>query len=240
MSTTRQKSTLFEWRSPACWKWFNNRARTEEELHEFLTGFTGFVAYHGCRTIDTKPYYQSGLLLADHDQLTTAARKIFVTPEFPEITQSLFDSITSRIPRGDDRKTYVVLDDQELICCSGHYLIYGSEHICGIAARLGENGQRDYRQILKRFGIPTIFKLELPFPIIPAQQIERFAAYLSESWEDLVGSKSPKRLPWSFIFDFPIPAHCVVSHSHVESIPDPLLRRLPYRYKEGTSYYEFL
>lgn len=209
-------------------------------MQKFLGGFDAFVAFHACRPVNVEPYYQNGLTIADHDNLTAFAREIFLTDEFPEIAPTQFDMITNKISRIDHQKTYVVLDDKELIRFCGHYLIYGSEHISGIAAALMKDGRRDYRQILKRFGTPTIFRLELPREFIPPEQIEQLSDYLSELSEDFVGRDEPPHLSWSFILDKSVPAAYVISHVHPEIVPDPLLCYLPYRYREDSDWYECL
>ncbi len=74
-----------------------------------------------------------------------------------------------------------VLDAREI---SGHYLIYGSEHICGIAASMVRQVGLDCRQSLKRFGTPTVFRVALPREIIPKSQLRELAGHLREyGWE---------------------------------------------------------
>jgi hypothetical protein len=238
MRNSKQK--LFEWRADMCWQFFSARMRKSAEIRRFLNGFGGFVAFHACRPTNVQPYYEKGIQIADHETLTAEARKIFLSGEFPEITEEEFEAITRDIPSGDDRKTYVVLDQNELLRSSGHYLIYGSEHICGIAASLMRKGGRDYRQILKRFGTPTIFRVELPVGFVPREQIDQLAHHLGEIAEDLVGCDEPPNFSWSFIFDRCVPAHYVKSHLHPTSIPDPLLRYWLYRHGQDADIYECL
>jgi hypothetical protein len=230
----------FEWRTRRCWAYFAKQTLKRTEVQRLLRKFDTFVAFHACRSMSVEPYYRDGLTIADHDSLTAVARKIFLTNEFPEITCAEFEMITSKISRIDHQRTHAVLDDDELIRWCGHYLIYGSEHIGGIAAALMKNGRRDYRQILKRFGTPTIFRLELPRDFIPAEQIEQLGEYLGEMSEDFVGRDEPPHLSWSFIFSKAVPAEYVISHAHPEVVPDPLLRYLPYRYREDGDWYECL
>lgn len=240
MHKAKCEPKVFEWRSHRHWTYFAKRKLKRIEVHRFLGEFDAFVAFHACRPMSVEPYYRNGLTIADHENLTAFARKIFVTDEFPEITPIDFEMITNKISRIDHQKTYAVLDDEELIRFCGHYLIYGSEHIIGIAAALMKYGKRDYRQILKRFGTPTIFRLELPRDCVPPEQIEQLSDYLSELSEDFVGRDKPPYLSWSLIFSKSLPANCVISHVHPEVVPDPLLRYLPYRYREDGDWYECL
>jgi hypothetical protein len=229
---------LFEWRAPRCWGRFVKRKLSESKVRAWLAGFDTFAAFHACRPASLESYYENGLQLADHASLTAAARKIFVTDEFREISATEFDAITNKISQIDNRKTYAVLDDDELVRFCGHYLIYGSEHIGGIAASLIKDGRRDYRQILKRFGKPTVFRLELPREFIPPDQLLELAESLTQTAEDFVGCEEPPYLSWSFIFDRAVPSEYVVSHYHPEAVPDPLLRYMPYRFREDGSFYE--
>ena len=208
------------------------RERKPAEILTYLRRFKGFIGFHGCRPIDVRPYYAKGIKLADHEELTAIARRIFVSPEFPEIRSEEFDLITSKISGIDHAKTYVVLDEQELIGYCGHYLIYGSEHICGIAASLTRRGGRDYRQVLKRFGIPTVFRLAIPYESIPKLQLEQLADHLSEWCEEFIGWDDPPHFSWSFILDALLPPEFVVAHCHPDIVPDPLLRHFPYRYRD--------
>ena len=236
----RNAKKIFEWRARRCWGQFAKRKLSESAVREFLDQFDVFAAFHACRPTSVEPYYQNGLQLADHSSLTAAAREIFLTEEFREISPTEFDTITSKISQIDNRKTYAVLDDDELLRYCGHYLIYGSEHICGIAASLMKDGRRDYRQILKRFGKPTIFRFELPRAFIPANQLIQLAESLAETAEDFLDCEEPPYLSWSFIFDRAVPAEFVVSHYHPEVVPDPLLRYMAYRFREDCAFYESL
>ena len=220
----------FESRRNSCWQFLLQEKRRPTEILEFLRSFKGVIAFHACRPAAVRPYYVKGLKVADHDQLTEIARSIFVSPEFPEIDRAQFDEITSEISKIDHAKTYVALDEEELVRFCGHYLIYGSEHICVIAASLMRIGGRDYRQVLKRFGIPTILKLAIPFDAIAKQQIIQLADYLSDWCEEFIGWDEPPHFSWSFVFDEPLRAEFVVAHCHPPVIPDPLLMGRPYRY----------
>src|SRR5438874_12074104 len=84
----------FEWRRKPCWQLLLRRERKPAEILTYLRRFKGFIGFHGCRPIDVRPYYAKGIKLADHEELTAIARRIFVSPEFPEIRSEEFDLIT--------------------------------------------------------------------------------------------------------------------------------------------------
>src|SRR5438874_9581130 len=97
----KQTRRHFEWRRRECWHFLLHRRRTSKEVLIFLRRFRGFIGFHACRPLDVRPYYFKGLELADHEQLTAHARRIFVTPEFPEISEEEFDLVTSKISKID-------------------------------------------------------------------------------------------------------------------------------------------
>ena len=60
---------------------------------------------------------------------------------------------------------WFTLTKNELVNFCGHYLIYGSEFICGMAAEL-------FCQASLKKGIPTIFHCDVPIEKIPSYYID--------------------------------------------------------------------
>jgi hypothetical protein len=201
-------------------------------MHRLET-YTSFIVFHGCRPTDVSSYYASGLQPSNLGNLDEVARSIFLSPHVPTVTEHALTRAIASISRNDHGKLCVVLDERDLIRYSGHYMIYGSEHLCGIGASLLRESGFDYRQILKRCGKPTVFRCRLPRVSIPQSQIENLARYLNEvTWEDDRRRPSPPLLDCSFILRDPIPAEHVLGHVHPEVIPEPHFYYLPYRYKD--------
>ena len=121
-------------------------------LHAAREAYDAIEVYHAARPIDVDAYYHQGIRLADHVSLTAAAHRIFRSGEFPELDEAAFQRAVQRLSGIDNERIYTGLDDRDFLENCGHYLIYGSEHICGIAAALSRNHVTDYRQILKRYG----------------------------------------------------------------------------------------
>src|SRR5205085_5151702 len=115
-------------------------------------------------------YYERGLVPLDTQAAAALAKELFLSGAFPELNQTLLDEAMARV--GTDTRVgrvYFELDEQLLVEDCGHYLLYGSEYILGIAAELESGQDRDYRQLLKGMGKPTIFVCDVPWRLISAQ-----------------------------------------------------------------------
>jgi len=224
----------FAWDSPDWWTWFiaHRRRPSIATLRRHLDTYSGFIVYHGCRPCDISSYYSSGLRPSDLDRLDEIARRIFVSPKPPSVTEQELTAAISSLSRLDHGKLHVMLDQRYLVRNTGHYMIYGSEHLCGIGAFLMREHGFDYRQVLKRFGTPTVFRLRLPHELDPERQIDDLARHLHEvTWEERRGRLSPPLCSWAFTLSAAIPPECILEHSHPEVIPDPLLGQIPYRHQ---------
>ncbi len=226
----------FHWRSADWWNWLTQHRRkpTAESILKYLDARTAFIVYHGCRPTDLSSYYKHGLRPTNLDQLDHTAEKIFLAAGLPvTLTEAEFESTMRSTSRIDQGKLYVALDDEHLVCSCGVYMIYGSEHLCGIAAKLMRAHRYDFRQILKRFGTPTVFRMRIPRDMVPTHQIEQLAEFVhSVIWE----SRRQRRVPqidWSFTFSTEIPPQYILDHTHPASIPDPLFNGRLYHYDES-------
>jgi hypothetical protein len=238
-SKLKQKETLFAWGNPKWWAWFtgNRQHPSVKSLIRYITQHDGFIVYHGCRPAEIEPYYRRGLRPSDLQQLNELARQRFLTKEFPEITEAAFDSAVALASNSatmarDDGKIFVAIDDRELIRHCGHYLIYGSEHVCGIAAKLCREYGRDYQQVLKRYGTPTVFRISLPMCDVAHREVQSLAECLHKVIWESRKQRTPPRFDWTFTLNVPIPPEQVLGHYHPIEIPDPLHHDIPYRYDE--------
>lgn len=158
------------------------------------------------------------------------AREIFFSPGIPRITEEELSTATASISGLDQGKLYVVIDERHLIRYCGHYMIYGSEHLCGVGASLAREHGYDYRQVLKRYGTPTVVRFLLRRSDIPRHQVQELARQLHEAiWEDR-RCPEPPLISFSFTLSQPIPPTHILGHIHPKSIPDPLCHFLPYEY----------
>lgn len=221
----------FVWNSCEWWEWFTafRRLPSATSIHKRLSEYDGFISFHGTRPVDVESYYKSGLKIADLNELNETARKLLRSDRHPEITEEILENAIASASRFDEQKLFLVIDEREL---SGHYMIYGSEHICGIAASMVREAGFDCREILKRFGTPTLFRVCLPREIIPDEQLKDLADYMRTVVWETRKRKLPPSIDWTFTLKEPIPGAHIVDHTHPEKIPDPLTYYIPYRYRD--------
>lgn len=230
-------SQMFVWRDTATWQPLVSELRgVRQNQRSMLLALRGtydsVVGFHGGRPLDVGSYYSQGLRIADYEQLTATAKRIFMSPEFPEINEGAFQEAVGILSRGFGHEihngaSFVALDDRRLLDHCGHYLIYGSERICGIAAQLGRNRIKDYRQVLKRFGIPTIFRISLPLAMIAESDLLELADVVREWVPRIRAGRRPRQIDFTFQLARDIPAKHILGHEHPTRIRDPLLHMQP-------------
>lgn len=129
---------------------------------------------------------------------------------------------------------YFSLDERFLVQECGHYLIYGSEYICAIAAGLqGTKGaDYDYQQHLRRNGRPTVFVCHLPIDRITLSDRKVLvAALVDEIASDPSFKRSRSSLcDFSFFLKSKLEPHRILEHRYPRTIPDPLRQMIPYRW----------
>jgi hypothetical protein len=230
----------FVWKDRKSWtpllKNLRGRQTIESIEHIIWEHFDIIELFHGGRPKKVDAYYREGIRIADQGQLTEAARKIFVSANCPDVSGSDFEKAIEDTQRHftpiDDHKLFLTLDDRAFFNGCGHYLIYGSEHICGLAARLQHIKGPDYRQILKRWGIPTIFRLAVPLSIVPEYFVKDLADTVRGCLARVRAGSLPSVEDFTITLGSDLPAHCVIDHYHPKSIPDPLLYNAPYHYED--------
>lgn len=160
------------------------------------------------------------------------AHEIFLSGEFPEISAACIDAAAAGIPDVDDGRVFVSLDDTDFLEFASHYLIYGSEFICAIAAGLSRTSARDYRQVLKRWGTPTIFRLKLPLGAISESDRNQFVEALSQQVPHVRRRRPVPAIDFTFRLRSGLPADSVLGHRHPERVLDPFLGMRPYCFAE--------
>lgn len=232
---------LFIWEDPTSWRpllaAMPRRTRSAAFIEATLREeYEGVVVYHACRPESPEPYYRDGLKLLDREHAYARARGIFLSGEFPELTVEAFDDACSQISDIDDNRAFACLDQRDLLEGAGHYLIYGSEVICGIAGWLGRrNPLRDYRQVLKRYGRPTLFRIRLPFHMVSGPLATEFAKAVREELPWVRRGNAPRLIDFTFRLRQAVPGTHFIDHSHPQQIVDPLLRMTTYRTPAGVA-----
>lgn len=177
------------------------------------------MAYHACRPIDVSSYYKDGLRIARHYDLVEIAQGIFANGNFDEISRDDVFASAQEMPSTSDNRLYVALDDRHIINWCGDYLLYGSEYVIGIAAGLSRNHISDYRQYLKNFGKPTIFKLQLPLTLMSVDCLAELASGMSRA---VFNNDIAHEEDFTVTLHQPVPPEFITSHFHPTYIEDPL------------------
>jgi hypothetical protein len=196
------------------------------------TYYTHIRVYHACRTTDTRSYYLRGLRALRRAELRQMAVRIFVTPQFPEISEGMIEEAIAHtwLDKRDER-VFVGLDDRHLIRYCGHYLIQGSECLMGVAVRLKPITGKDYIHVLRNLGRPTMFVCELPFSLITEHEARQLSGIIVERLfeETLLGKPLDRQRSFTIASKNDISPACIKRHYHPDGIPDP--------HNHGTVYY---
>ncbi|MFZ1083042.1 MAG: hypothetical protein WAO19_14085 [Candidatus Kryptoniota bacterium] len=198
----------------------------DSEFCEYFTNtYSHILTYHGCRASDIQNYYRNGLLTLNASIQNRNFKKLFCNGHFNEISKDDIDyAIDAMGKENRENRLFLGLDDRTLIGRAGHYLIYGSEYITGLVARLSERLKKDYRTYLRNIGEPTIFKVKLPISATKNADIINLFPHLFEMWVyNKVKRKSISiALDYSIILRKKIPSEYIIGHYHPDEIRDPL------------------
>jgi hypothetical protein len=194
-------------------------------LHDRYDAIRG---YHGARPLDVATYYERGLTLLEADAARRRATEIFLSGRFPDLDAATLEkAITDVGFKYREGRLYFETGREFLEEHCGHYLLYGSEFLCGVAAHLPP--PRDWRQVLKEFGRPTVFACDVPLDYMGFNWVADFAGQAIETlFERLLDPDyvyPPPGRGAGIEVRRPLPADHIVAHYHPTRIPDPLLGR---------------
>lgn len=194
-----------------------------ELVEEFQQTYPRIRMFHGCRTEDVGSYFRDGFRTLDSDKQIQKARSIFLSSQFPQITDEHIVAAARELNRqGRQNILYFCLDDVHLITWAGHYLVYGSEYLSAMAASLSSATGIDLMGHLRNTGIPTIFVCDVPHsfiqqPDVVSLLIDIIIRTIDEPYA--LGQKIPS-IDFTFEFYSSLPASVITSHYHPVSIPD--------------------
>ncbi|HCE3194716.1 TPA: hypothetical protein NJ357_004419 [Vibrio parahaemolyticus] len=194
------------------------------DLQRFTADLTretvGLKVFHGCRPESVDMYYQNGFLSAKTGWLKETFDKIF--PEIDaHIKHKVFGQVNSL--RADENvKTYFICDTERLVNGgSGHYLVYGSEFLLNATRLLEEELNEPLIHQLKMHGTPTVFEVNLPYSVIPENQVKELACLLLEVWGKWhLFPQELYRMEFVVITRGHLSAEHIVGHYHPEKIMD--------------------
>lgn len=212
------KKKIFNWEDIEKWTDVLNEVENIEDY------YTHIRLFHACKPTDIESYYINGIQPLDIEHIRNKAHDIFRSNDFPEIKDEDIEEAIQQIqaitPEGI---IYLALGKRDLVQSCGHYLIYGSEFILGMANELRNKYGNDYSKILKTKGIPTVFSCDIPIDIISKFYLDDLNQRAKNilTIEDLKYDDAP-------LIDFSVPIgqviypSYIVSHYHPKRIKDPL------------------
>lgn len=185
--------------------------------------YTRLRACHATRTDDVKAYYETGLQPLDLARAAARARSLFLSGAYPELTEAALSAAIVQVGGHlREGRVWFEANEAQLITFSGHYLLYGGEYLLAIAAHL--EGSRDYRQVLKTIGEPTMFVCDVPLAAAGGRTLSEFAGCALEAiFEHLLDETfepDPHRGAGFSIRQGLAPEH-LVGHYHPTGIRDP-------------------
>lgn len=182
-------------------------------------------AVHGTRTAEHDRFYSEGLQPLVPDRFHADAREVFLSGDFPELSESDLQSAIAKVGADlREGRVFFEANEEMLIEHAGHYMLYGSEYLLAIAANIGN--RRDYRQVLKNRGIPTLFVCDVPLDFISADTLLEFSGdALAKVFQELLDGDDFEPDRWlgaGFCINVPLAPEHLVGHYH------PVVRRDPH------------
>jgi hypothetical protein len=196
------------------------------ELATLLVEKFDFIrAFHGCCPLDIDSYYKQGIRVLDTSEYNHIAKDHFLSGKFPELSESnLVAAIAEMSSNNRGGRVFFEANANMHLKDCGHYMLYGSEYLVGIAAKLSNRTRLDYRKTLLGRGTPTVFTCDVPFDLIDFNIKLELAGNLVEVlFEKLLDPnfKHPQR-GFGFSIKKDLPPQYIVGHVHPINIHDPI------------------
>lgn len=181
---------------------------------ELQKQYSHIRGYHGCRPLSLDTYYKNGIVPINKNDALKLALYLLNNDRISEDKiAGVFNSHWSSL-MDSQKYVWLTLKRDELIDHCGHYLIYGSEFICGIAAEL-------FCQERLKKGVPTIFHCDVPIEKIPLDYLEDINERIQSGDGNNCGFK---------VFGA-INSDEIIKCEHPTKILDPLNGYIPYYYR---------
>lgn len=191
-------------------------------LVERLGNYYQFIrAFHGCRSESVEPYKTNGLIPCNPANLDALALQIFqqqsrVRAAIKEFSEK---DRTSSYREYNQGKVFFCLEAEELTHHCGHYLLYGSEYLLGIASAIGE------REVLRRRGRAMIIECNVPFADLPKEYATCLAGEILEMIAEkyCVRPYQPQIIGFGFHINTALHPQHIVNFHFPTRIPNPHL-----------------
>lgn len=217
-----QESRFFDWSSMESWaplliSTAGSRAGRRIVATGLCGHYDGMIAYHGCRPADVTSYYCDGLRGSANVELDAKARAIF--SRIPGVSAEMIDAAVAGLGRRDEGRIFVCVDKRHLLAHANHYLIYGSERLQCVAAALGASAP-SCMQALKKYGMPTVFRVALPWDFVMEGDFLALARAASSELASVRRGRSPSESWSGFEFGKPLPGEFVLAHENPKTLND--------------------
>lgn len=178
--------------------------------------YTHIRGYHGCRPVCIDDYRKLGIKpIERHFALQEAVSRLCDKRITREMVENLFEKEWEEF-YSVHRGVWFIFSKFHLLNDCGHYLIYGSEFICGMAAKLFCQNN------LKKIGRPTIFGCDIPLKNIPN-------CFLSDIRKKMLRRDNGG----GFKVAGEVSPDEIVEILHQDLIPDPLMYNISYEYQKN-------
>lgn len=177
------------------------------------------VAFHACRPANLESYKTHGLRPCDPERLQAQAREIFGDSDRLEAAiHKLREGASYTYEEHNSGKVFFCLTLEELVESCGHYLLYGSEYLLGIAGPLGK------QNTLRKIGKATVIECCIPSSMIPPTYWKCLAGnVIADIFQKIADPDYEEGIP---TFGFPIygslPPEAILQFHHPTRIPNPL------------------
>lgn len=211
------------------WSYFENHPSEQGQLSSRFRGtYAKIRLFHACRPADVGNYITNGFLPLSIAKAEEEGKAIFLERDPGNKSAEAFSKAVAEMNKhGRDGRLCLVLDDIFLQSEAGHYLIYGSEYLSGIASYLSHETGTDYRKLLLEIGIPTMFVCDVPLCHFSEADIQallsEIISYVSRSPE--ATDPAERRIDYTFTFFYPLPPAIIVSHYHPQRIVNKIQGR---------------
>lgn len=144
-----------------------------------LKDYSHILAYHACRSTDAQSYRVHGLKpFSQVEALEQAVQKLESDRLDRSRIESEFYPLWAKVYKTEPPQVWAMLNTEEFMDVSTHYLIYGSEFMNALAMRLG------CRDKLSKIGKPMIIKCAIPISDIPSIWLQNLEQSILEQNAD--------------------------------------------------------
>ena len=182
--------------------------------------YSAFRTFHSTRTSNLASYYKNGLQPLNLEKMHQEIRDIFLNGDFPELNP---DHIDEAIQRANttvnvrEGRLYFEANERLLINKhADHYKLYGSEYRALIASFL--KGPRNYKEVLKENGYPTIFICDVPIRFMTSGTLLEYSGKaLEKVFQELLDGANYQPEIWGgagFCIWQVLPPEYIVGHYH--------------------------